>query len=283
MSFKTILTYLPSHEMAQRIVKVGLPIGEDHGSHVIGLHIVPVLPISLPLYPAGEIPIPDDVVEKQKASLVDDANAVQAEFDRAAQPFNVKSEWRCHHADYGEFARSIIDQGRCADLIVIGKGMHDPYNTGSDLTARIILESGRPTLVLPNKDSDEKVGRNVLIAWDGGRESSRAAFDALPILKKAKVVRVVMVNPKAKKVEGQFEAGEEIALGLARHEVKVEVMVVSASEHNVGDALVEKASEVGGDLLVMGCYGHSRVRELFFGGATKEILNRLPLPVMMSH
>ncbi len=283
MSYKTIITYLPSLEIAKQVLDVALPLSEAHGAHLIGLHIIPVLPISLPLYPAGQIPIPDDVIEKQKKALEDDAQVVCAEFERATSKIDAKSEWRCHKADYGQFATSIVEQGRCADLVVIAKGTKDPYNTGTDLTARIVLECGRPTLVVPEKNNANTVGKHVLIAWDGGREASRAAYDAIPILKDAESVRIVAVNPTPRNGHGNFAEGDELALGLARHGVKAEVTTTHTNERTAAQELLERVTGHGSDLLVMGCYGHSRVRELFFGGVTSAVMSKMPVPVLMSH
>jgi nucleotide-binding universal stress UspA family protein len=126
-------------------------------------------------------------------------------------------------------------------------------------------------------------GERVLIAWDNGREAARAVNDALPILKTAKSVTVLSVNPVLSSDGGRREPGADISLHLARHGVKVEAARAVASDISVGDAIVADIAEDGVDLLVMGAYGHSRLRELMLGGVTRQILGNMFVSVLMSH
>src|SRR5262249_44560338 len=122
------------------------------------------------------------------------------------------------------------------------------------------------------------VGERVLVAWAHSREATRAVHDALPLLKLAKSVTVMEVNP-----EPDHLGGADIALHLTRHGVKAEVASTTSGDINNGDAILSRAADLTADLLVMGGYGHSRLREFAFGGVTRHILEHMTLPVLMSH
>jgi nucleotide-binding universal stress UspA family protein len=127
------------------------------------------------------------------------------------------------------------------------------------------------------------MGRNVLVAWNGSREATRAVNDALPILERAEKVTVLAVNPR----KGGGDHGDipsaDIALHLARHGVKAEASQTVSNELEVGDTILSRLADFGSDLVVMGAYGHSRMRELLMGGVTRELLQHMTVPVLLSH
>jgi nucleotide-binding universal stress UspA family protein len=145
------------------------------------------------------------------------------------------------------------------------------------------MESGRPVLIVPNAGVHPRVGGRVLVAWNARREAARAVFDALPILRGATDVKVVWVNPQSERERAQDIPAGDICTSLARHGVRCQATEQIAPRGNVGETLLACAKEVSADLLVMGCYGHARVRELVFGGASRHVLAHMALPVLMSH
>jgi nucleotide-binding universal stress UspA family protein len=138
-------------------------------------------------------------------------------------------------------------------------------------------------LVVPHDWAPRALGERVLIAWDASREAARAVSDALPLLQRAASVLVVSVNPKSTPLGHGELPGADMALHLARHNIHVEVQSVETDRMDVADALLSFAADRGCDLLVMGAYAHSRVRELVLGGATRTILKSMTLPVLMAH
>ena len=169
----------------------------------------------------------------------------------------------------------------CADLLVMGQD--DGELRAGELAAEVILGTGRPVLVVPQTGKFEKIGERAVVAWDGTRASARAAFDALPLLKRAKKVSVVSVREKHPRKDIDGYGSEEMALVLARHGVEVEASYEDLGDLKVGERLLAHLADFDGDLLVMGCYGHSRLRERLFGGATREILGEMIAPVLLSH
>ena len=125
--------------------------------------------------------------------------------------------------------------------------------------------------------------KDIVVGWDGGREAARAAFDALPLLKKAEKVRVVRIDPQKDPALRGSVAGADLAETLARHGIKAEAQGYPTDGLDEGQALMRCAEDYGAGLIVMGAYGHSRLAEFIFGGATRFVLTRMTRPVLMSH
>lgn len=178
----------------------------------------------------------------------------------------------------------LVLQSRYADLLVLGQPDRDDPATGAllqDLPEYVILNSCCPVLLAPIAGRFDTIGENVLLAWDGSLQAARAVARALPLLALARRVQVLMVDPVSGPDQHGEEPGADIALFLARHGVRVEVgSLQSAGE--VGETLLAAADQAQSDLLVMGAYGQSRVREIMLGGATSAILACAALPVLLA-
>jgi nucleotide-binding universal stress UspA family protein len=138
-------------------------------------------------------------------------------------------------------------------------------------------------LVVPYAGRFGECGRRVLVAWNASRAATRAVNDAMPLLARAETVTVLCIDPAADGRAHGETPGMDIAVHLARHAVKARVETTVSGGIGVGNALLSRVSDIGADLLVMGAYGHARVRELLLGGATRTILESMTLPVLMSH
>src|SRR5262249_22564006 len=175
----------------------------------------------------------------------------------------------------------MIARARFADLAVIGQPPPEETDavTDYDLPAELVMGLGRPVLIVPHAGEFSDVGRRVLIARAGTRESRRAAWDALALLDGKSQVTVLMVNPKGATAssEGDMRAW------YTRHGITADIRVVQSQEMEVGTVLLSTAAELSCDLVVMGAYGRSRLRELILGGATHSMLKRMTVPVLMSH
>jgi nucleotide-binding universal stress UspA family protein len=182
-------------------------------------------------------------------------------------------------------AASIVAlHGRHADLVVLGQADPDTASARARyLVEEVTLSAGRPALVVPYIGTAGTLGRRVMVAWDAGREATRALNDALPILKLADSVTVLSVNPQPGRDGHGEDPGADIGLHLARHGVPVEVQRTHAKGMDVGEILLSRLADLGSDLLVMGAYGHSRLREFVLGGATRTLLAEMTVPVLMSH
>ncbi len=279
MSLKTILAYLPNPETAAELLRLATALAKKHDAHLIGLKIV----ARVPLYGALAVEIPGDVVEKQRQAMRDEAVAVESVFEEAIDRAGCRGEWRTYDAIYSDLAGEVVKQALTSDLIIIGQEDNDPFDAWADLPPRVVMGCGRPVLVMPSAGKFDDVGKRPMIAWNASRESARAAFDALPLIEDAEVVNILAVNQTESRGEESFTPGDGLALALSRHGVKAETATSTTSELKVGDELLSRLADKGCDLLVMGCYGHSRVREMLFGGATRHLLAHMTVPVLMSH
>jgi nucleotide-binding universal stress UspA family protein len=213
-----------------------------------------------------------------------EAGRVHKAFESAIAGRPIVAEWRLIEAGTRTAADCVLEHARCADLIIVGQRDRSfDFSAVLDVPERIIMESGRPTLVIPNSGRFPTIGKRPTVAWNTRREAARAVFDALPLLKDAERVKIMWVNPHDEKATARDLPGAEIAATLARHGVKCEAGTAVSSEISVGDVLLSGLTDDAADLLVMGAWGHSRLRELVFGGATRHILEHMTVPVLMSH
>jgi nucleotide-binding universal stress UspA family protein len=148
---------------------------------------------------------------------------------------------------------------------------------------QVALASGRPVLIVPYAGHFDNVGWRVLIVWNAAREAARAVSDSMPLLTSAELVTVLTIDPHEGPHGHSEIPGADIALHLARHGVKTEIERMISAGLPVRDALLLRAADLGADLIVMGAYGHSRVRELLLDGATRSVLRSVTVPVLMSH
>ena len=192
-----------------------------------------------------------------------------------------KVEWRETGADA---LSAVALHARYADLVVIGQQNTDlPSGVDQDFAHSLPVAAGRPVLVVPYAFERRPIGRQVLVAWNASREAARAVQDALPILERAGQVHVVSFDPEISDSAHDKEPGADIALYLARHGVKVTVSRHAVPDLEIGPQLLSRAFDLSADLIVMGAWGHSRLREFFLGGVTRTLLESMTVPVLMSH
>lgn len=180
---------------------------------------------------------------------------------------------------------AFADQALFADLVVLGQ--HDARdadsnNVPADLVATTVIGSGKPALVVPFAGDFTSVGREVLIAWKPTRESARAVASALPVLRRAAKVHVATGDENDLKALAA-EGGLDLVGFLRGHGIEPNVHLHAVGAEAVGESLLSLVADLGVDLLVMGCYGHSRMREWALGGVTRTVLQSMTVPVWMSH
>jgi nucleotide-binding universal stress UspA family protein len=270
--YKTIFAYLPSAKSAPLLAGVAADLAARHQARLIGAHN------SAKFMIYGGIPEDFAALHAQEQRQL--AEAVENSLSEAAASRSVSHVWR-HRAlkDTDSFA-DIVAAARTADLIVAGgAGEDDPLGHWYDLPLRLILETGRPVLLVPTSGAQATIGETVTIGWNHSREAARAAFDALPLLKAAKAVRVLAINSAE---GGTRSPSDDLAGALAEHGVNAEANAITTARSEA-EELLDEAARGAGSLLVMGCYGHSRWREMVLGGTTRYVLNAMKTPVLMSH
>jgi len=278
MSYKTILVHLNDKRRLESVLGPAVHLARRNNAHLIGLHVninMPMPPIGLAY---GAQPL-SSVMSAQR----EEAEAIGTAFAKATsnQPF--VAEWRPLKVPPIDLAGVIIDHGRAADFIVAGQADPDwEVSPLVDFPERLALQSGRPVLVVPYAGHFDEFGRNVVIAWKAGRESARAVFDALPILRTADKVHILEIKQQGDAVDG-LAPDTTIAASLGRHGIKPTVQTSVAADISVGDVILSRLSDLNADLLVMGAYAHSRMRELVFGGVTRHIFRHMTVPTLFSH
>lgn len=277
MSYETILVYLDKSARTDERIKIAAKIAIAHNAHLVG---VSMIGISTAGFEEANTVHPDPATADHIKFLKDRAAQIVSNFQSAMQKQGV-SLLEGRVVD-GEASAGIALQARYCDLTVIGQtNSKDPsHDVGPDFPEYIVLNSGRPVLIIPTTGEFVSVGKKVLISWDASREATRAVNDAIPLLRCAEVVQVAIFNADSKPFSDQ--PGHDIALHLARHGIKVEVLE-NKNVRDVGRELLSLAADLSNDLLVMGAYGHSRFRERLLGGVTRTILENMTIPILMSH
>ncbi len=280
MAYKNLLVHLDDSETCEGRVAAAIALAEAHDAYLTGLALA--VETSMPTYIGGQMPV--EVLEVQRTQVLERGQAAAARFDKALERSGRPGASRMVTGLDIDAARVIALHARHADLVVLGQEEPEaPPALPRHLAEDVVLSAGRPALLVPYIGAGKTLGRRVMIAWDTGREAARAVNDALPILQQAQAVTVLSVNPRPGVDLHGEEPGADIALHLTRHGVKVEVQQTQVEEINVGDTILSRLADLGCDLLVMGAYGHSRLREVVLGGVTRTLLESMTVPVLMSH
>ena len=275
MNCKTLLAHLDDSTHSAARIEFALELAQRHDAHLIGLYVVcQDLAHPIVLYGDGRWSA------VREAQLDANLQGAQTRFLAVAERAGRSVEWR---APAGPAVEAAILHARHADLLILGQ--YDPKDPASyiahSFVEDVLMGSGRPAIVLPYAEEVRSFAESVLIAWDGSRESARAMADALPIIKRAKFVTVITVQPHPQSGE---PAGIDVAAWLERHGVQAGFAAApSAHDVSTGALLLNMLADRHIDLLVMGAYGHARVHERLLGGVTRTMLQSMTVPVLMSH
>lgn len=246
-------------------------------AHLTGVYARSIFPF--PIY--GTMPTSATVVDVYNTIQDTQESASHSLFDQIIGKKNPKASWR---VVAGSVSGAIANEARYSDLLILGQpDPNDKVSLNEGLADQIIFSAGRPCLVIPHIGAINGFGRDPLIAWDGSREAARAVHDALPLLKLAGTVTVLVVQPEKVDAELDDLPGALIAEHLARHDIAVEVKVLRGKVNSTSDTIMSYVHENGHDMIVMGAYGHSRWREIVLGGVTRQVMANTKVPVLMSH
>ncbi|WP_454917758.1 universal stress protein [Xanthobacter sediminis] len=248
------------------------------GAHLTGLSVA--YEIDVPPFYMGALPtdfIDAQVLENQAA-----AEKAAARLEEITKAAGVSHEVRTLSASLGVAANSFARMSRLFDVTVVAQPDPDKPGPEEVLAETVLLESGRAVLVVPYIQEKPFSSERAVVAWDGSRASARALAEALPLLHRTKTVEVFRVVTDA--TEEVDEEGLEVARHLARHNLDAQVRRLPVkSGDSISAAILNEVSDQGADLVVMGGYGHSRLKELVLGGVTREILSSMTVPVLMAH
>lgn len=278
MKIRDILVHMDANPNCRRRLDAAVGLAAEHDAHLIGLYV-----IAEPKFPGYvEVELPVDLLKIQEEQIAAAAAETEKTFNEVSGAAGITAEWRCVDGDPADM---LTDQARYVDLIILGQDEHNAGMGGavSDIPDHVVLTAGRPVMVIPENFAGGDIGKRVMIGWDGGQMATRAVHDALPILEKADEVAVMIVNPKDRRRGNGDLPGADVAHHLARHGVHAKADHVTTTDVSVGDQLLSRAADMRADLLVTGAYGHARWKELILGGVTRQLLDSMPVPVLMSH
>jgi nucleotide-binding universal stress UspA family protein len=278
VGYRTILVYCDATPKLGQRLKVAVDLARRHDALLVGLHVQE--PFDVPVFSDGTAPM-DILYSAYEAATKANLETAAAAFATATKGTGLQTEWRIAKG-YAE--NELVMQARYADLAVLGQAGADIESaTSAHVVQSVAFSSGRPTLIVPDIGVRAGPGGTVMLCWNASRESARAASDALPFLTTAQKVVVLVVDPHSTTSRQEREATADISAWLARHGVKATVQRDVASDSEVGNVILSRAADHGIDLIVMGVYGHSRLREMVLGGASRTLLSSMTVPVLMAH
>ncbi|MEH6402174.1 MAG: universal stress protein [Sneathiella sp.] len=274
MSIKTILLHLTNDDRLNVRIDVALNIATEHNAHIRALYVV--TPATPPTSFMGYIP--PEFVERTRGIEAENAKAASATLKEEAAKRNISVTVI---KEEGYAAEIINKHALAADLVIIGQVDPEDDKTAQYqyLADEMVIGCPCPIFAVPYAGNFTEFGSHILVGWNNTREAGRALKGAMPFMKKAKKVTLLSINP----TEDQNHENEAALRHLERHGVNAVVKVGHWRDVDVGNALLDSLVDLNADMLVMGAYGHSRIREMILGGATKEILGHMTAPVLFSH
>jgi nucleotide-binding universal stress UspA family protein len=279
MSYKTILVHVDESSHAGERIKIAAAIAMTQNAHLIGTAMTGASRYLLQTRMSGE---PDPNLKTHLDFLRERALRGLEDFEEAVRKLGLPSFEKRLVDD--EAGGGICMQALCADLVVIGQ--NDPEESSPvvmpDFAQFVVINSSRPVLLVPHAGCFDNIGKRVLLAWDAGMEAARAITSAIPLLRCANTVDIVVFNARNRRQTDVVPPGADIARYLARHNIKTEVLQ-KATDLDIGDALMLLAADTGSDLIIMGGYGHVRFREIVLGNVTRTVLDTMTVPVLIAH
>jgi nucleotide-binding universal stress UspA family protein len=277
MGYKTILVHCDASRGTAGRLGIAVDLADRFAGHVVGLHVRQAF--QAPAFTdAG--PAMDSLYRTYETTMKAEEAMATAAFRDAVGNQGISSEWRV--AD-GYVDEILAAEARVADLVIVGQAEPDspPTATPDDLAEDIAMAAECPVLIVPYIGAAKPPGKTVMLCWNDSREAKHAAVGALPLLAAADKVIVLIIDPRASR--GREELGADVAVWLARHGVKVTVQRDSAADSDVGGVILSRAADHDIDLIVMGIYGHSRMRERVLGGASRTLLASMTAPLLVAH
>jgi nucleotide-binding universal stress UspA family protein len=279
MALKNLLLSIDTDRAAPARYDLAIQLAQAHEARLTGLFVRQMV-ISQGLPGGSAVGLNEQFRQAVAAQNAEFEHAERAAIDSFTEPARAAGIAFDHHIEDGVGAGSavpyLVQYARTADLVILGKAESNGRNIAHD----VVFGGGVPVIVVPPVEHDG-IGQRVAIAWNGSREAARAVKDALPILERAASVTILCVNQLAAGQNAQ--PGDDLARALRSHGIDAAVDNVVRKGQSVGDAIVSRLSDIGADLLVMGAWGHSRLREFVLGGVTRRVLEQSPVPVLVSH
>jgi nucleotide-binding universal stress UspA family protein len=274
---KDIVVNLSVGEKASPAGDYAVSVAAAFDAHLAGIAFLydPIVPVS------GAGYIPAEVIETQERDNEAATKAALERFTAASARAGVTAEPLTLSASFAGVGEQFGRIARRFDLSIVGQAELETSGVEEIIAESALFESGRPVIIVPYIQKGPLKLDRVMVCWDGSRTATRAIADAMPLLHRCGRVEVVIVaNERGKKDEIE---GADMGAHLARHGLNVEVNRTALGDIDVADVILSHAADAGSDFIVMGGYGHSRLREFVLGGVTRSIMRSMTAPVLMSH
>lgn len=280
MGYRTLIAYVRNAAELERIVgAAALVAAKTDRAHIIGIYAIP----SPVVYADPNGFVDATMIEAHEARHEENAKKLKKLFETEMGQHDLPHEFRIVRSNSGIGSDAILQSAFRADLIIAGQPDPADPELSSDPTETLVFDSGRPVLLVPYGFSAPSEISRIAVAFNGKREAARAAFDALPLLVAVKSVEIIWVDPpETGGQKANTVAGTALAEALDRHGVKVTVKPLISQGLSAQETIRQYVMQNGIDLLVMGAYSHSRLRELVFGGVTRSILTDMPTMTLLS-
>lgn len=275
MSYSSVLVFLDSSPASNSRLDFALRFAAHHSAHLTGLHMSgsPLLAFD----PYGQNAVvslewEEEAHKKQRES--------KEYFTQQAKNADINFDWECYR---DTDMHQVLTRARVADICIVGEvadGSSD-IEIGRNFFSQFAINVGKPVLFIPHDKYFSCELKNVVVAWDGSREAARAISDAMPLLKAARIVSVISVISKKYRTEELPDV--DIAAFLARHKVNVEIDKIEKISSEAADFILSRVDLKCADVLVMGAFGHTRFSEFILGGVTRSVMQKMIVPVLMSH
>ncbi|GAA4334396.1 universal stress protein [Pigmentiphaga soli] len=274
-----IVVHIDYDSSCQRRVRAAARLAVEHGAELVGVYAS----FLQPQQAYEGIFVTAEIRSMLERRLVEECGRAQRLFFETAQEEGASWQWRTAE-DLPE--RVLATQARYGDVLVMQQPSSDepgPVRMPG-IVASVILSAGRPVLVLPYAGEPATIGRRALVCWDGGREAARALADALPLLQRAEEVVLLTIDPRDDRATDPESETDDLATYCRSHGLPQPQRAIREDTGvSVGDAILNAASDYGSDLIVMGAYGHSQLRESILGGASRTLIESMTVPVLFSH
>lgn len=277
-SYQQVLVHVDANTRSRQRLQIANTLATQHGAALQAMYAATSSAVAM-TYPD---PVSADLVARMVQEDVQRRARCRAMFDAVAVSTGMRASWS--EAGQAPLADNFAQQALFADLLLLGQ--NDPsadaqHEVPPDFVESVLAASGKPGLIIPYVGDFDHVGETVVIAWKDSREAARAVGAALPLLQRAQKVHVLAWGQPAPPIGGN---GLDLDSYLRRHGVQARWHREGVAESDtLGDQLLSRACDLGAELLVMGCYGHSRMREWMLGGTSRTVLRSMTLPVLMAH
>jgi nucleotide-binding universal stress UspA family protein len=291
MALKDLLVCIDPGSPSDARLRLALNLARAHRAHLTAAYVMPKVEDMIAHPPAGVVPPGELTGIVQGGGMTpggavtevlreaENAETVEQRFKGELHLSGIGGDW--HLLDAGEEAE-LIELAKAFDLIITGQLSPEAHPTAFR-PEDIAIGTARPVLVVPYAGTFESIGKRALVAWDGSREAVRAVNDALPLLGGAEAVTVMSVGPREAELERHQLSIDRIIRHFQRHAITARLEESVQAGIAVSDVLLSRAADLGADLIIAGVYHHSQLREALIGGVSRDLLEHMTVPVLMSH